>query len=123
MSFSKKFCGKSPFKTGGFSGQVLPEVKLTDKYPSKKARRKGEERKLKQELHKNPVIKAVHSDTGKAADVIKKIATTGSLFYSGLSAARALKGAGKFNLSKVKDSIVNKIKKTINGFFEKTKPI
>jgi len=46
---------------------ILPEVKLTDSYPNKKARRKGEERKITQKLHKNPVIKAVHSKTNKAA--------------------------------------------------------
>ena len=50
---------------------VLDEIKLTAKYPNKKARRRGEERKLIQNLHSNPVIKGVHSKTTKAAKNIK----------------------------------------------------
>tara|TARA_R100000152_G_C6739329_1_gene163218 strand:- start:283 stop:732 length:450 start_codon:yes stop_codon:yes gene_type:complete len=54
-----------------YQGGMLNEITLTDKYPNRKSRRKGEERKLTQELHKNPVIKAVHGKTTEAAKNIK----------------------------------------------------
>tara|TARA_Y100000004_G_scaffold181606_1_gene227478 strand:+ start:84 stop:509 length:426 start_codon:yes stop_codon:yes gene_type:complete len=66
------FCKhKSPMKKTTNPPVMLDEVKLTAKYPSKKARRKGEERKLIQNLHSNPVVKGVHGKTDKAAKNIK----------------------------------------------------
>ena len=118
MAFKmKKF---NPGEGTGINMGMLPEIKLTAKYPSKKAKRKGEERKLKQNLHSNPVVKNVHSTTNKAADVIKKVGSTAAQLYTG----SAILGAGrnflkarklaknKFNLSKIKESILSKLKKS-----------
>lgn len=50
---------------------VLDEVKVTAKYPNKRSRRRGEERKLIKDLHSNPVIKSVHNKTNITARNIK----------------------------------------------------
>tara|TARA_R100001015_G_C4614876_1_gene170799 strand:+ start:1145 stop:1570 length:426 start_codon:yes stop_codon:yes gene_type:complete len=115
-----KMNGFNPGEGTGINMGMLPEVKVTDKYPSKKAKRKGEERKLKQKLHSNPVVKNVHGTTDKAADVIKKIGSTAVQLYTGsaiLSGGRKLIKArklakNKFNLSKIKESVLDKLKKS-----------
>lgn len=118
MAFKMK--GFNPGEGTGINMGVLPEVKVTDKYPNKKAKRKGEEKKLTQKLHSNPVVKSVHGSTNKAANVIKKVASTAAQIYTGsaiLSGGSKILKARKlaknrFNLSKIKDTFVNKFKKS-----------
>jgi hypothetical protein len=74
---------------------MLNEVKLTDKYPSRKARRRGEERKLKQKLHSNPVIKAIHNKTSRAAKNITKGFEHASIITPVGGTARGAKGTKK----------------------------
>jgi len=90
------FCKhKSPMKKTTNPPYVLDEIKLTAKYPNKKARRRGEERKLKQELYKNPVIKAVHGGTDKAARNIIKGFEHASIIAPVGWTARSVKGTKK----------------------------
>jgi hypothetical protein len=78
-----------------YQGGMLNEVKLTDKYPSRKARRRGEERKLRQELHSNPVIKAIHNKTSRAAKNITKGFEHAAIITPVGGAARGAKGTKK----------------------------
>lgn len=62
----------SPMKKTTNPPTMLDEVKLTDSYPNKRAKRRGEKRKLEQKLHSNPVIQAIHSKTDETARSITK---------------------------------------------------
>ena len=108
--------GWTPFTKKDGKSNVLPEVKLTAKYPSKKAKRKGEERKLRQKLHSNPVTRAVHRKTDKAADVILDVGQVAS-GAAAVNAIGKLYGAKKaFDLKKYGSPIIRKIKKTTKAF-------
>lgn len=91
-----------------YHGGVLPEVKLTAKH-TRGSRRLAKER----ELHKNPVIKAIHKSTDKAAKAIGDVAQV----FSGLRMVGAVNKLANtkraFNLQKYKDPIVKKVKKGI----------
>tara|TARA_R110001592_G_C12722111_1_gene709023 strand:+ start:87 stop:521 length:435 start_codon:yes stop_codon:yes gene_type:complete len=101
----------------------MDEIKLTDKYPSKKAKQKGEKRKLTQKLHSNPVIKSAHGKTDKAANVINKVASTAASLYSGAvilgMGHKVYKAKKLFNLKKYKDPLV----KTVKNVIKKVAPV
>ena len=90
------FCKhKSPMKKTTNPPTVLDEVKLTARYPNKKARRRGEERKLIQNLHSNPVIKGVHSKTNVVAKNIKTGVENASIILPVGGVVKATKGTKK----------------------------
>lgn len=72
MSSAFKSNGDLPVDDKTHYGGMLDEIKLTDKYPSGKSKRLAEERKIKEKLYENPVIKSVHGSTDKAAKVVKQ---------------------------------------------------
>ena len=114
MAYKQK--GWTPFTKKDGKSNVLPEVKLTAKYPSKKAKRKGEERKLRQKLHSNPVIRAVHRGTDKAADVILDVGQVASGTAAVKAIGKLYRAKKTFDLKKYGSPIIRKIKKTTKAF-------
>tara|TARA_B100000965_G_scaffold348974_1_gene321895 strand:- start:276 stop:704 length:429 start_codon:yes stop_codon:yes gene_type:complete len=85
----------SPMKKTTNPPIMLDEIKLTDSYPNKRARRRGEQRKLEQELHSNPVIRAVHGKTGETAKNIRIGAEHASTILPIGGVIKATKGTKK----------------------------
>ena len=106
MGFKMK--GFSPFtqnddetKYYAKPGGMLPEVELTAKHTNK-SRRLAKDRETLAELHKNPVIKAIHGKTEKAASQIRTGAENlavmtpiGRTFKTTATGVKALKSSPK----------------------------
>ena len=93
---------------------VLPEVKVTDKYPSKKSRKLAKKREHELELEKtlsNPVVQNIHKYTDKTTDkVYKGIDRASWLFPGGWFGKGAIKGGQlAHKLSKAQKVVPKKI--------------
>lgn len=93
----------------------MDEIKLTDKYPSKKVKRKAEEKALKEKLKSNPVIQGVHKTTQPVAENILQAASFVPAIKGISTIGKGLLGLHKasksFNLAKQTPSIYSKAKK------------